>query len=414
MRQPEVNIGVVGHVDHGKTTLVQAITGIWTAKHSDEIKRGMTIKLGYADGNIAYCDSLNPPEAYTTEQVCPDGSESRLLRRVSFIDAPGHEALMATMLSGSSLMDGAILVVAANEPCPQPQTLEHFSALNIIGIRRVVVVQNKIDVVSKERALENYREVRRLLEGSPIEDAPIIPVSSLHKVNIDVVLEALYEEIPVPERNLAGNPIMLVARSFEVNRPGTPYRDLLGGVVGGSLIQGVLRVGDEIEIVPGAKVLVGKTSYKYQPLVSTIEELRFGDLRVKEARPGGLLAIGTNLDPSLTKADSLVGNVVGRPGRTPPVVDSLTIQYNVLERVVGLKELSKMSPLQQKEMIVLTIGTAVRVGTITKLSKDHMEVELKEPVATWPNFRVALSRRVLGRWRLSGWGIIESVASKGA
>ncbi|MGC9121641.1 MAG: translation initiation factor IF-2 subunit gamma, partial [Thermogladius sp.] len=270
MRQPEVNIGVVGHVDHGKTTLVQAITGIWTAKHSDEIKRGMTIKLGYADGNIAYCDSLNPPEAYTTEQVCPDGSESRLLRRVSFIDAPGHEALMATMLSGSSLMDGAILVIAANEPCPQPQTLEHFSALNIIGIRRVVVVQNKIDVVSKERALENYREIRRLLEGSPIEDAPIIPVSSLHKVNIDVVLEALYEEIPVPERNLAGDPIMLVARSFEVNRPGTPYKDLLGGVIGGSLIQGVLRVGDEIEIVPGAKVLVGKTSYKYQPLVSTI------------------------------------------------------------------------------------------------------------------------------------------------
>jgi translation initiation factor 2 subunit 3 len=414
MRQPEVNIGVVGHVDHGKTTLVQAITGIWTAKHSDEIKRGMTIKLGYADGNIAYCDSLNPPEAYTTEQVCPDGSESRLLRRVSFIDAPGHEALMATMLSGSSLMDGAILVIAANEPCPQPQTLEHFSALNIIGIRRVVVVQNKIDVVSKERALENYREIRRLLEGSPIEDAPIIPVSSLHKVNIDVVLEALYEEIPVPERNLAGDPIMLVARSFEVNRPGTPYKDLVGGVVGGSLIQGVLRVGDEIEIVPGAKVPVGKTSYKYQPLVSTIEELRFGDLRVKEARPGGLLAIGTNLDPSLTKADSLVGNVVGRPGRTPPVVDTLTIQYNILERVVGLKEISKMPPLQQKEMIVLTIGTAVRVGTITKLGKDHMEVELKEPVATWPNSRVALSRRVLGRWRLSGWGIIESVASKGA
>ncbi|WP_440059016.1 translation initiation factor IF-2 subunit gamma [Thermogladius sp. 4427co] len=413
MRQPEVNIGVVGHVDHGKTTLVQALTGIWTARHSDEIKRGMTIKLGYADGNIAYCEHLEPPDAYTTEQVCPDGSESKLLRRVSFVDAPGHEALMATMLSGSSLMDGAILVIAANEPCPQPQTLEHFSALNIIGIKHLVIVQNKIDVVSRERALENYKEILKLINGTPYENSPIIPVSALHKSNIDVLLQALYEEIPVPERDTLSDPIMLVARSFEVNRPGTSYKDLRGGVVGGSLIKGVLRVGDEIEIVPGAKVPAGKTGYKYEPLVSTVEELRFGELKVEEARPGGLLAIGTKLDPSLTKADSLVGNIVGKPGRTPPVVDSLEISYKILERVVGVKEMSKMPPLQNKEMIVLTIGTAVRVGTITKLGQDTMEVELKEPVATWTGSRVALSRRVLGRWRLSGWGIIEAIASRG-
>jgi len=413
-RQPEVNIGVVGHVDHGKTTLVQAITGIWTARHSDEVKRGMTIKLGYADGNIALCDSLEPPDAYTTSQTCPDGNESRLLRRVSFIDAPGHEALMATMLSGSSLMDGAILVIAANEPCPQPQTLEHFSALNIIGVKNVVIVQNKIDVVSRERAVENYKEIKKLVAGSPLENAPVIPVSSLHKVNIDVVLQALYEEIPVPERNLSGDPLMLVARSFEVNRPGTDYREIRGGVVGGSLIQGVLRVGDEIEIVPGAKIPVGKTGFKYQPLITSVEELRFGEMKVREARPGGLLAIGTGLDPSLTKADSLVGSLVGKPGRTPPTVDSLTIRYSMLERVVGIREMGKMPPLQVKEMVVLTIGTAVRVATITRLTKDLIEVELKEPVATWPNSRVALSRRVLGRWRLSGWGIVESVSSKGA
>ncbi|MEM4532884.1 MAG: GTP-binding protein, partial [Desulfurococcaceae archaeon] len=85
IRQPEVNIGVVGHVDHGKTTLVQALTGIWTARHSEELKRGMTIKLGYADGNIAYCDTVEPPESYTTSEICPDGSDSKLIRRVSFV-----------------------------------------------------------------------------------------------------------------------------------------------------------------------------------------------------------------------------------------------------------------------------------------------------------------------------------------
>ncbi|MCC6041522.1 MAG: GTP-binding protein, partial [Desulfurococcaceae archaeon] len=98
LKPPEVNIGVVGHVDHGKTTLVQALTGMWTARHSKEIERGMTIFLGYADGNIALCSGLNPPESYTVELTCPDGSESKLLRRVSYVDAPGHEAYMTTML----------------------------------------------------------------------------------------------------------------------------------------------------------------------------------------------------------------------------------------------------------------------------------------------------------------------------
>ena len=108
--QPEVNIGVVGHVDHGKTTLVQALTGTWTARHSMELRRSMTIKLGYADGNIAYCDNMEEPDAYTTSSRCRDNSESRLLRRVSYIASPGHETLMASMLSGATLMDGATLL----------------------------------------------------------------------------------------------------------------------------------------------------------------------------------------------------------------------------------------------------------------------------------------------------------------
>ncbi|MCG2888871.1 MAG: GTP-binding protein, partial [Sulfolobales archaeon] len=119
--QPEVNIGVVGHVDHGKTTLVQAITGIWTAKHSEELKRGMTIKLGYAEASIGKCEACEGYEAYVTEPSCShcnSDQEPKFLRRVSFIDAPGHEVLMATMLSGAALMDGALLVVAANEPFP--------------------------------------------------------------------------------------------------------------------------------------------------------------------------------------------------------------------------------------------------------------------------------------------------------
>ncbi|MDD1764795.1 MAG: GTP-binding protein, partial [Candidatus Methanomethyliaceae archaeon] len=145
-RQPECNIGLTGHVDHGKTTLVAALSGVWAAHHSEELKRGITIKLGYADTVFRKCPKCALPECYTTKKTCPiHGEETEFLRKVSFVDAPGHESLMATMLSGAALMDGAILIISAAEECPQPQTREHLVALDIIGVKDIVVVQNKID-----------------------------------------------------------------------------------------------------------------------------------------------------------------------------------------------------------------------------------------------------------------------------
>ncbi len=407
-RQPEVNIGVVGHVDHGKTTLVQALTGVWTARHSEELKRGMTIKLGYAEGNIARCEDCKEPEAYTTEPSCKHcGSDSipRLLRRVSYVDAPGHEVLMATMLSGAAIMDGAILVIAANEPCPRPQTREHFVALDIIGIRNLVIVQNKVDVVTREQALENYKQIKKFVEGTWAEDAPIIPVSALHKANIDILLQAIQEYIPTPKRDPSKPPLMFVSRSFDVNKPGTPPEKLQGGVVGGSILQGVLRVGDEIEIRPGIEVRKHGKS-EYQPLYSEVVSLRFGNLEVKEARPGGLVAVGTKLDPSLTKADRLIGNVVGKADQLPPVYNHLRIQYKLLERVVGTQELIKVEKLRVKEPLMITVGTAITLGIVTKVTRDEVEVILRRPVVAWKGARVAISRQVRGRWRLIGWGIV--------
>ncbi len=407
-RQPEVNIGTAGHVDHGKTTLVQALTGVWTARHSEELKRGMTIKLGYAEGEIWYCEGAEEPEAYQPfPELCPDGTVPKLLRRVSYVDAPGHEILMATMLSGAALMDGALLVIAANERCPQPQTREHFVALDIVGVHNIVIVQNKVDVVTPERARENYREIKEFIRGTWAEDAPIIPVSALHKVNIDAVLMAMEARIPTPERDPSKPPLMFVARSFDVNKPGTPPDKLQGGVIGGSLVQGVLRVGDEIEIVPGVRVEKPGGKVVYEPLQTTVTSLRFGNLEVEEARPGGLVAVGTELDPSITKADNLVGNVVGRPGHLPPVRSTLRLEYHLLERVVGTRELLKMPPLRLREPIMLTVGTAITLGVVTRLTSDEMEVVLRRPVAVWENARVAISRQVMGRWRLVGWGVVR-------
>lgn len=410
-KQPEVNIGTAGHVDHGKTTLVQAITGIWTAKHSEEIKRGMTIKLGYADASIGYCEGFEGPEAYVSTGKCPDGSEPKFLRRISFVDSPGHEALMATMLSGAMVMDGAILVIACNEPFPQPQTLEHLVALSIIGVKNLVIVQNKIDVVPKEKVLKNYEEIVNFLQNTPYKDSVIIPISALHKVNVDAVIQAIQEEIPTPPRDPSKPPLMFVIRSFDINKPGTKPKGLAGGVVGGSIMQGVLRVGDEIEIKPGVKLPKGgaKDSFVYEPLVTDVVSLKFGEHSVREAKPGGLVAVGTSLDPSLTKADALVGSILGLVGKTPPIVKEIVARYELLQRFVGTKELVKMTNIEAGEVLIVTVGAATRVASVTGMSKDRVTLRFREPVSTDIGMKIAISRRVLGRWRLAGWGVIEEI-----
>ena len=410
--QPEVNIGVVGHVDHGKTTLVQAITGIWTSKHSEELKRGMTIKLGYAEASIGFCEGCPVPEAYVTEPSCVhcgSNEEPKFLRKVSFIDAPGHEVLMATMLSGAALMDGALLVVAANEPFPQPQTREHFFALGIVNIKNLIIVQNKVDVVSKEEAIKQYRQIREFLKGTWAENAPIIPVSALHKINIDALIESIQKYIPTPERDLSKPPIMLVIRSFDVNKPGTPYSELKGGVLGGSLIQGKIQVGDEIKILPGIRVEKPGGKVEYEPLYTKVTSIRFTDLEVKEAKPGGLMAVGTELDPSYTKADSLVGSVVVKADYDVPVIYDLTIEdYQLFERVVGSKDLIKVDSLKPKETVMLTVGSATTLGVIKSVKSNRIELELKRPVVVWnKGIRAVISRQIGGRWRLVGWGLIN-------
>jgi len=406
-KQPECNIGTTGHVDHGKTTLVQALTGVWAARHSEELKRGLTLKLGYADASFRKCPNCPPPQCYTTELTCRHcGSETFLLRRVSFVDCPGHEMLMATMLSGATLMDGALLVIDATQPCPQPQTREHLIALEIIGVKNIVIVQNKVEVASREKILENYRQILEFIKGTIAEDAPIIPVSALHKANIDVLIQAIEEHIPTPHRDPAKPPRMLVARSFDVNKPGTSPEKLVGGVLGGSIVQGKLRVGDEIEICPGLKVeRMGKV--EYVPLHTEVVSLKAGEVPVEEARPGGLVGVGTLLDPALTKADALVGNVVGHPGTLPPTWYEFTFEVHLLEWVVGLKEPQRVEPLRMREPLMINVGTATTLGVVTSLSKDEAHVALRRPVCADVGARIAISRRIGGRWRLIGYGFIK-------
>lgn len=401
--QPCVNIGTSGHVDHGKTTLVESITGVWTSGHSEELRRGITIKVGYADAAFYKCRNCPPPICYSTQPECKNcGQKSEFERVVSFVDSPGHESLMANMLSGAALMDGAILVTAANEKVPQPQTREHLLALQTLGIKQIVLVQNKVDLVSYEETIENYKQIKNFVKGSVADTAPIIPVSAQHKLNIDALIEAIQINIKTPERSKNSEPLMHVLRSFDINKPGLPIGEVKGGVIGGSLIQGDFETGDEIEIRPG---LYDEKKGKYEPIMSKISSLGTGAGIVQVVKPGGLVALGTTLDPYIVKSDSLIGSLVGLPNSLPPDIYEVTIELNLFETAVGTQELVKVDPIKIKESLRLNIGTAATLGTVTHVKDHTVEIKLKKPVCMVSNNRVAISRRIADRWRLIGSGI---------
>ena len=405
--QPEVNIGLVGHVDHGKTTLTQALSGVWTDTHSEERKRGISIKLGYAD-TAFYKDDNGQYYATGKRPGGGDDVEDELERVVSFVDAPGHETLMAIMITGASIMDGAMLMVAANETCPQPQTREHLMALEIAGIENIVIVQNKIDLVSKERAMESHAEIKAFLKGTIAQDAPIIPVSAHHDVNLDVLIEAIEATIPTPDRSNDKRSIMHVARSFDINRPGTRPAKLRGGVIGGSIVEGEFAKGDEIVIGPGRKIEKGNKS-TWEPIEAVVSSMQGGGLNLDKMHAGGLCGMATFLDPSITTSDNLSGQVVARKGDLPEVHSSVSISVNLMSHMAAGdgEAAEKIQPLRNNEMLMLNVATATSVGTTRNAEKTRTDLELRLPICADKGQRISLSRRIGSRWRLIGYGTIE-------
>lgn len=402
--QPEINIGLVGHVDHGKTTLTEQFSGKWTDTHSEEIKRGITIRLGYADTIFRKCTKCNE---YTISKKCMRCmGDTEFVRKVSFVDAPGHESLMATMLAGATIMDGALLLVAANETCPQPQTREHLMALQIIGVKNIIVIQNKIDLIKEEEAIKNYDQIKAFLKGTDYENAPIIPISAKHGINMDVLIDEIEKNIPTPKRDATLDPLMFIARSFDINKPGQGPEKYIGGVLGGALIQGKLKKGDIISIRPGRLVEThGKK--EWVPINTMIRSLKTGGTDVDEVVPGGSIGVLTGLDPSIVKSDKLTGNVVGLKGKLPNVWEKFDLEVHLLDRVVGAKDDIIVEPIKKLEPLMLNVNSAATVGVVTDLGKDTIKCTLKLPVCAHPGSRVTISRRLGSRFRLIGYGIIK-------
>jgi len=414
-----LNVGIVGHIDHGKTTLLQKLSGKWTDTHSEELKRGITIKLGYAEATI-YEDNGE----YNIQ------GKGKKLREVSFIDAPGHEMLMATMLSGAALIDAAVLVIAVNEGI-KPQTKEHLMALQAKGIKNLIVVQSKLDLADEAGARKSYEEIKNFIKGK-YENIIIIPVSAQQSINVDAIWKAL-SEIKIPQRDNSGEPIFVVARSFDINKPGTEPKNLHGAVLGGTLKKGVLKVGDEIELKPG-RIVKEMNKSRYENVVTKIASLFRSNKKVDKLTPGGSASIETELDMVFGKSDALAGNILSLSGKLPAPVDSIKLEYKLFPdvevfdkprtEVRGTLRASK-SPtkytqglfdatnskekkelLKHSEMILLSINTSLTGGTISSIKDDKLEISLKKPVIAFKGDNVGIARSIEGHWRLIGSGIV--------
>lgn len=444
-RQATINIGTIGHVAHGKSTVVKAISGVQTVRFKSELVRNITIKLGYANAKIYKGDSIEKAdeskkdeeeeveEVVTNKQLGgfytsrgsshPDtfvdektGVTYRLRRHVSFVDCPGHDILMATMLNGAAVMDAAMLLVAGNETCPQPQTSEHLAAVEIMRLENILILQNKVDLVKPDAALAQHEQIRKFVAGTVADSAPIIPISAVLKYNIDVVCEYIVHKIPVPTRDFLSVPRLIVIRSFDVNKPGQDVSDLQGGVAGGSILQGVLRVGDQIEVRPGivskSETADGVPTMRCSPIFSRISSLYAESNDLEFAVPGGLIGVGTRIDPTLTRADRLVGQVLGLKGQLPDVFSEIEISYFLLRRLLGVKtsdggKQAKVQKLSKNEILMVNIGSTATGGKVIAVKGDLAKIGLTQPVCTEEGEKIALSRRVDKHWRLIGWGQIR-------
>lgn len=319
-------IGTAGHVDHGKSTLVHALTGINPDRLREEKERQMTIDLGFA------WLSLPPPR----------GSESRTTEWVGVIDVPGHIDFIKNMLAGIGGIDAALFVVAADEGV-MPQTREHLAILDLLEIPAGVVALTKMDAVTEEGWADLVEaDLREVLEDTCLARAPIVRVSARSGLGLAELKQALADVLDtVPPRRDIGQPRLPIDRAFSVAGFGT--------VVTGTLSDGQFRVSDEVEILPGG-------------LKARIRGLQTHKRAVEVGLPGSRLAINlTGVHPT----DLRRGMVVARPGVAQP-----TTLADVRLRLV--KSESWQAPLRHGQVVDFFSGAAEVSARVRLLNAEEL------------------------------------------
>jgi translation initiation factor 2 subunit 3 len=395
------NCGTAGHVMHGKSTLVCNMTGTKTQRYQKEKEKNITIKLGYANCKFYLNQSTQevvvlPTTSGKNGKKVTDaetGEELIHLSTISFVDCPGHELYMATMVSGSKIMDYAIVVVAANEIIPQPQTHHHIVALDYSHINDMSFVLNKVDLIREKDLAKVKQNLDTYLKDEVGIEAPVVyPISAATGENVSelakLIASKVYNKIPDMLES-ANKPLrMNIVRSYNVNKPSTKLEDLVGAVVGGTIESGVLSVGDQIEMRPG--IICMKNGKKViQPLVGKVLSLESDHNSLEHAIPGGLVGVNLSIYSGLSNNDRLKGYVMGHYGSLPDMYDELSGKYKILDIRTGSEKISSELPTLQNNMeIDLVVNGIMNVkATITGLkqskksnSKGTLHLKTKTPV----------------------------------
>ena len=259
--------------------------------------------------------------------------------------------------------------------------------------------------------------------GTVAESSPIVPISAQLKYNIDAVNEYIVKRVPIPIRDFTSDPRLIVIRSFDVNKPGAEVDELKGGVAGGSILTGVLHLGQEVEIRPGIVTKDSAGRNRCKPIFSRIVSLHAENNHLQFAVPGGLIGVGTRIDPTLCRADRLVGQVLGAVGKLPKVYTGksynifvyftssryaveLEISMFLLRRLLGVKtedkKQTKVAKLAKNELLLINIGSTSTGGRVLSVKADLAKIQLTSPACTEVGEKVALSRRIDKHWRLVG------------
>jgi len=315
-------IGTAGHVDHGKTVLIRALTGVDTDRLREEKERGISIDLGFAPFRL------------------PGG------RLAGVVDVPGHERFIHNMLAGAAGMDLVMLVVDASEGI-MPQTREHLDILQLLGIKNGIVVITKIDLVEDEWRELVEEEIREELRGTFLENAPVHSVSAVKNIGIAELKELIDRQTADLKPRSESGPLRLpVDRSFSIAGFGT--------VVTGTLIQGKVETGDRVEVVPSG-------------LEARVRNIQVHDQDVKKARAGTRVALNLS---GIEKSSITRGSVVGSPGYYRETV-LLDVSLSLLPRAA--RRLKNLDPIH------FFLGTARTAARILLLDRDELRPGEKAP-----------------------------------
>lgn len=310
--QPQINIGMIGHVSDGKSTLVKVLTGQTTQRYSQEKQNNLTIKLGYANCKIIKCHLCPEPECFSSvgsnvmEYICKKcGGLAELVNHISFVDCPGHHSFMQTMLSGTSVMDYTILVESlGNKQIPAPQTIKHLNSIESTNIENCLIVLNKIDLVTKEKCREAILNIKNFICNYKANKNEILPISASLNINIDIICSILAKLKP-KKINSDNTFRMNIIRSFNCNKPGISIENLQGGVIGGSIQSGSIKIDDDVFIYPG---ILYEDLEEFKPIKTKVLSINSDSNKLQKATSGGLIGIQLDIDPGLTGNDKLVGN----------------------------------------------------------------------------------------------------------